>query len=40
MDAWAAFRLFNSSVDPFRDRSPEWAADMSWHLRRAEELIS
>jgi hypothetical protein len=40
VDAWAAFRLFNSSVDPFRDRSPEWAADMSWHLRRAKELIS
>ena len=39
MAAWAAFRLFNSSVDPFRDRSPEWAADMSWHLRRAKELI-
>lgn len=40
VDAWTAFRLFNSSVDPFRDRSPEWAADMSWHLRRAKELIS
>ena len=40
VDAWAAFRLFNSSVDPFRDRSPEWAADMSWHLRRAKDLIS
>jgi hypothetical protein len=40
VDAWAAFRLFNSSVDPFRDRSPEWAADMSWHLRRARELIT
>jgi hypothetical protein len=40
VDAWAAFRLFNSSVDPFRDRSPEWADDMSWHLRRAKELIS
>ena len=39
VDAWAAFRLFNSSVDPFRDRSPEWAADMSWHLSRAKELI-
>ena len=39
VDAWAAYRLFNSSVDPFRDRSPEWAADMSWHLARAKELI-
>lgn len=39
MAAWAAFRLFNSSVDPFRDRSPEWAADMSWHLSRAKELL-
>ncbi|UKA53974.1 aminoglycoside phosphotransferase family protein [Arthrobacter sp. FW305-BF8] len=39
VDAWAAFRLFNSSVDPFRDRSPEWAADMSWHLSRARALI-
>ncbi|MFF2316029.1 aminoglycoside phosphotransferase family protein [Arthrobacter sp. NPDC058097] len=39
VDAWAAFRLFNSSVDPFRDRSPDWAEDMSWHLRRARELI-
>lgn len=40
VDVWAAFRLFNSSVDPFRDRAPEWAADMSWHLNRAEELIA
>lgn len=39
VDVWAAFRLFNSSVDPFRDRAPEWAADMSWHLSRAKELI-
>ncbi|MFP3461372.1 aminoglycoside phosphotransferase family protein [Arthrobacter globiformis] len=39
VDAWAAHRLFNSSVDPFRDRSPEWAADMAWHLSRAKELI-
>ncbi|WP_314194650.1 aminoglycoside phosphotransferase family protein [uncultured Arthrobacter sp.] len=39
VDAWAAYRLFNSSVDPFRDRSPEWAADMSWHLGRAKELV-
>jgi hypothetical protein len=40
VDAWAAFRLFNSSVDPFRDRSPEWAADMTWQLGRAKELIA
>jgi len=40
VDAWAAYRLFNSSVDPFRDRSPDWAADMTWHLSRAKELIS
>lgn len=39
MDAWAAFRLFNASVDPFRDRSPDWAEDMSWHLSRAKDLI-
>ncbi|GAA1264545.1 aminoglycoside phosphotransferase family protein [Arthrobacter pascens] len=39
VDVWAAFRLFNSSVDTFRDRAPEWAADMSWHLSRAKELI-
>jgi hypothetical protein len=40
LDAWTAFRLFNGSVDPFRDRSPDWADDMSWHLNRAMELIS
>ena len=40
VDAWAAFRLFNNSVEPFRNRSPEWAAGMSWHLNRAMELIS
>ncbi|MFE4544379.1 phosphotransferase family protein [Arthrobacter sp. NPDC056727] len=39
VDAWAAFRLFNGSVDPFRDRSPDWAEDTAWHLRRAKELI-
>ncbi|MFC9353139.1 phosphotransferase [Arthrobacter sp. NPDC057013] len=39
LDVWAAFRLFNSSVDPFRDRSPDWAEEMSWHLDRATELI-
>jgi thiamine kinase-like enzyme len=40
LDAWAAVRLFKGSVDPFRDRSPEWAAEVSWHLRRAQELIA
>lgn len=40
LDAWAAVRLFKGSVDPFRDRSPEWAADIAWHLRRALELIA
>ena len=38
VDAWAAYRLFNSSVDPFRDRSPDWAADMTWRLGRAQQL--
>ena len=36
---WTAFRLFTNSVDPFRDRRPEWAADMSRHLERAGELV-
>ncbi|MFC9350403.1 phosphotransferase family protein [Arthrobacter sp. NPDC057013] len=40
VDAWVAYRLFNSSVDPFRDRFPEWAAGMTWHLGRAKELIA
>lgn len=40
VDHWAAFRLFTSSVEPFRDRAPAWAADMSWHLDRARELIT
>jgi aminoglycoside phosphotransferase (APT) family kinase protein len=39
VDAWAACRLFTSSVDPFRDRSPHWADNLSWQLHRAEELI-
>lgn len=38
-DAWAALRLFANSVDPFRDRRPEWADEMSRHLERAGELI-
>jgi hypothetical protein len=37
-DAWAALRLFACSVDPFRDRCPDWAADLSRHLDRASEL--
>ena len=39
VDAWAAFRLFSGSTDPFRDRAPDWAGDMSWHLNRVMELI-
>ena len=39
VDAWAAYRLFTGSVDPFRDRSPAWADELNWHLRRAQELI-
>lgn len=40
MDAWAAFRLFTGSVDPFRDRAPDWAADTAWHIARALELVT
>jgi Phosphotransferase enzyme family len=39
LNLWAAYRLFVGSVEPFRDRAPEWAADMAWHLDRARELI-
>jgi hypothetical protein len=39
VDAWAAVRFFANIVDPFRDRRPEWAGEMSRHLERAEELI-
>jgi thiamine kinase-like enzyme len=39
VDAWAALRLFANSVDPFRDRRPDWAAEMSRHLERAGELV-
>ncbi|QDY89995.1 aminoglycoside phosphotransferase family protein [Arthrobacter sp. UKPF54-2] len=38
-DAWAALRLFAGSVDPFRDRSRDWAAGMSRHLDGAWELV-
>jgi Ser/Thr protein kinase RdoA (MazF antagonist) len=40
VDAWTAFRLFTSCVEPFNDRAPEWAEDMSWHLRRAQDLTA
>lgn len=40
MEAWTALRLFAGSVDPFRDRRPDWAAEISRHLERAGELIS
>lgn len=39
MDLWAAFRMFCSSADPFRDRTAEWASDMARHIERAAELI-
>lgn len=39
VDAWAAFRMFCSAVDPFRDRASEWASDMARHLDRAAELV-
>lgn len=40
VDAWAAFRLFTNCLEPFNDRAPEWADDMSWHLRRAQDLTA
>jgi hypothetical protein len=39
VDAWAAFRFFSCSVDPFRDRAPDWADDIFRHLDKASELI-
>ena len=39
VEAWAAFRLFLNSVDPFRNRASDWPADTDWHIRRALELI-
>jgi hypothetical protein len=39
VDVWAAVRFFTNIVDPFRDRRPEWAGEMSRHLERAQELI-
>jgi aminoglycoside phosphotransferase (APT) family kinase protein len=38
INAWAAFRLFTGSVDPFRDRAPGWATDAAWQIDRALEL--
>lgn len=38
INAWAAFRLFIGSVDPFRDRAADWAADAAWQIDRALEL--
>lgn len=35
INAWAAFRLFTGSVDPFRDRAADWAADAAWQIDRA-----
>ncbi|WP_427135810.1 phosphotransferase family protein [Pseudarthrobacter sp. S9] len=39
VDTWMAFRMFTGAVDPFRNRSPDWAADMCRHIDRASELI-
>jgi hypothetical protein len=40
VNAWAAFRLFTGCLEHFNDRSPDWAAGMAWHLRRAGDLIA
>ncbi|MGO4806969.1 phosphotransferase family protein [Arthrobacter sp. 2MCAF15] len=39
VDAWAAYRLFCNSVDPFRDRAEDWAAEMSRHIELASGRI-
>ena len=39
VDAWTAFRMFTGAVDPFRNRSPDWATDMARHIDRASELV-
>lgn len=39
VDAWAALRMFASCVDPFRDRTQDWAAAMDRHIDRALELV-
>jgi aminoglycoside phosphotransferase (APT) family kinase protein len=38
VDAWTALRMFTSSVDPFRDRTQDWAAAMDRQIDRAVEL--
>jgi hypothetical protein len=40
MAAWAAYRLFCNSVDAFRDREPDWVAEMSRHIDLASGLIA
>ncbi len=37
--AWAAWRLFCNSVDPFRERTTDWAEAIARHLDRAAELV-
>ncbi len=39
VDAWAALRMFATSVEPFRDRTPDWAAVTDRHIARALELV-
>jgi len=39
LNAWTAYRLFCNSVDPFRDRDPDWAAEMSRYIDSASGLI-
>ncbi|MDQ4046039.1 MAG: aminoglycoside phosphotransferase family protein [Actinomycetota bacterium] len=39
VNVWAAVRLFTDCMEPFNGRSPDWAASMDWHLRRAGELV-
>lgn len=39
VDAWAALRMFATSVEPFRDRTPDWAAVTGRHIARALELV-
>ncbi|MEC5179607.1 phosphotransferase family protein [Arthrobacter sp. CG_A4] len=39
VQTWTALRMFCSCVDPFRDRTPEWAAEMARQIDRAAELV-
>ncbi|MCB5275630.1 hypothetical protein BJG92_03181 [Arthrobacter sp. SO5] len=39
VDGWAALRMFASCVEPFRDRTPDWAGAMLGRIDRAEELV-